>query len=142
MPPSSRGHDRRRTPPADPQSYKDILDRVNGLGDIIKDLSQIVRSKDAPGGAEELFDDYMLLVDHQVEKALAEEICKTLHRTAASRSPSAAVVRPREDREQLEKLLPVSGPIARTKTNGPHVVALIGPTGVGKTRRSPSSRRS
>ena len=35
--------------------------------------------------------------------------------------------------EQLEKLIPVAGPIVRTKTNSPHVVALIGPTGVGKT---------
>src|SRR5688500_49090 len=35
--------------------------------------------------------------------------------------------------EQLERLLPVSGPIARTKARGPHVVALVGPTGVGKT---------
>jgi len=35
--------------------------------------------------------------------------------------------------EQLEKLIPTSGPIVRTKTTGPHVVALIGPTGVGKT---------
>src|SRR5260370_25012044 len=35
--------------------------------------------------------------------------------------------------EQLEKLLPVSGPIVRKKAVGPHVVALIGPTGVGKT---------
>ncbi len=30
-------------------------------------------------------------------------------------------------------MLPAAGPIVRTKTNGPHVVALIGPTGVGKT---------
>jgi flagellar biosynthesis protein FlhF len=30
-------------------------------------------------------------------------------------------------------MLPTSGPINKTKTTGPHVVALIGPTGVGKT---------
>src|SRR5205085_5547961 len=35
--------------------------------------------------------------------------------------------------ELLEKLLPISGPITRKKTTGPHIVALIGPTGVGKT---------
>jgi flagellar biosynthesis protein FlhF len=33
----------------------------------------------------------------------------------------------------LEKYMPVAGPITRTKAHGPHVVALIGPTGVGKT---------
>ncbi len=30
-------------------------------------------------------------------------------------------------------MLPTAGPIVRTKTHGPHIVALIGPTGVGKT---------
>ena len=33
----------------------------------------------------------------------------------------------------LEKLIPIAGGLKRTKTVGPHVVALIGPTGVGKT---------
>ena len=31
--------------------------------------------------------------------------------------------------EQLERRLPTSGPIVRSKSVGPHVVALIGPTG-------------
>ena len=35
--------------------------------------------------------------------------------------------------EQVEKMIPSSGPIQRTDKPGPHVVALIGPTGVGKT---------
>ncbi len=35
--------------------------------------------------------------------------------------------------EHIEKLIPTTGPILRKKTVGPHVVALIGPTGVGKT---------
>ena len=35
--------------------------------------------------------------------------------------------------EQIERHLPAAAPIMRTKTTGPHVVALIGPTGVGKT---------
>src|SRR5207237_8554688 len=34
---------------------------------------------------------------------------------------------------ELETMLPTSGPIVRKKASGPHVVALIGPTGVGKT---------
>jgi flagellar biosynthesis protein FlhF len=35
--------------------------------------------------------------------------------------------------EHIEKLISTAGPINRTKPRGPHVVALIGPTGVGKT---------
>ena len=33
----------------------------------------------------------------------------------------------------FEKMIPTAGPIVRTKKTGPHIVALIGPTGVGKT---------
>jgi flagellar biosynthesis protein FlhF len=35
--------------------------------------------------------------------------------------------------EQVERMIPSSGAIERKKEVGPHVVALIGPTGVGKT---------
>jgi flagellar biosynthesis protein FlhF len=82
---------------------------------------------------EELFDDYMLLIDNQVEKSLAEEIVKTLHRTLRPDHLQQRQFVREKIAEQLEKLLPVAGPIARSKTSGPHVVALIGPTGVGKT---------
>src|SRR5947209_4431668 len=52
--------------------------------------------------------------------------------------PGAITRRPVESRamngrELLETLVTTTGPIVRTKKVGPHIVALIGPTGVGKT---------
>jgi flagellar biosynthesis protein FlhF len=64
---------------------------------------------------------------------VAEEIVKTLHRTLRPDHLQQRQFVREKIAEQLERLLPVSGPITRTKTSGPHVVALIGPTGVGKT---------
>ncbi len=119
--------------PPDNAALRDILQRMEGMAKNITDLHTIVRSKDAPEVPEELFDDYMQLVDSHVEKQVAEEIVKTLHRTLRPDHLQQRQFVREKIAEALERLLPVSGPITRTKTSGPHVVALIGPTGVGKT---------
>ena len=89
---------------------------------------------------EDLFDYYLQLIENQVADELADG-----DRAGRSRSTLRPehLAQPQFVREklaeQLEKLIPTAGPITRTKTVGPHVVALIGPTGVGKTTTSPSS---
>jgi flagellar biosynthesis protein FlhF len=100
---------------------------------MVKELMKDVRSKDTPEVPEELFDEYTTLTNAQVERDVAKEIVKTLHRTLRPDHLTQKQFVREKIAEQLEKLLPTSGPIQRMKTNGPHVVALIGPTGVGKT---------
>jgi flagellar biosynthesis protein FlhF len=76
---------------------------------------------------------YTQLIQSQVASELASEILATLRNTLRpDQLRNAAIVHERLA-EQLEKMMPVSGPIIRTKMHGPHVVALVGPTGVGKT---------
>jgi flagellar biosynthesis protein FlhF len=111
----------------------DLVDQVKTLRDMMKEMQQRDRMKDAPDVPAELYDEYQLLIDNQVERELAEDIIRTIHR---SLRPDHLTQKPfvREKiAEQLEKQLPTSGPIQRIKSTGPHVVALIGPTGVGKT---------
>jgi flagellar biosynthesis protein FlhF len=117
----------------DSSALRDLMTRVDSMARNITDLHTIVRSKDAPEVPEELFDEYMQLIDARVEKGIAEEIVKTLHRTLRPDHLQQRQFVREKIAEQLERMLPVSGPIARSKTSGPHVVALIGPTGVGKT---------
>ena len=100
---------------------------------MVGDLVTRVRHQEAPEIPEELFDHYMQLTENQVDRDLAVEIIRTIHRTLRPDHLSQKQFVREKIADQLEKLLPVSGPIARTKTTGPHVVALIGPTGVGKT---------
>ena len=103
------------------------------LKGMVKTLHNEIRHTQAPQVPEELFEHYLGLVQNQVAEELAGEIVKTLQKNLRPEHLSQPQFVREKMAEQLEKLLPTSGPIVRTKAVGPHVVALIGPTGVGKT---------
>jgi flagellar biosynthesis protein FlhF len=117
----------------DTAAMTDLVDQVKTLRDMMKEMQQRDRMKDAPDVPAELYDEYQLLIDNQVERELAEEIMKTLARSLRPDHLSQKQFVREKIAEQLEKQLPTAGPIQRVKATGPHVVALIGPTGVGKT---------
>jgi flagellar biosynthesis protein FlhF len=110
-----------------------LIQEFNGLKGMVKELvSHTTRSR-CPQIPEELFDYYNQLIQSQVAEELASSMIKTLQtqiRPEHARQPEFVKLKLAE---QIERLLPSAGPIVRTKTVGPHVVALIGPTGVGKT---------
>jgi flagellar biosynthesis protein FlhF len=91
------------------------------------------RMSQAPNVPEELFDYYLQMVQSQVAAEIASEIIKTLRNALRPDQLKNPQLVREKITEQLEKMLPVTGGIVRKKTVGPHVVALIGPTGVGKT---------
>jgi flagellar biosynthesis protein FlhF len=103
------------------------------LKGMVKTLHNEIRHTQAPQVPEELFEHYLGLIQSQVAEELAGDIVKTLQKNLRPEHLSQPQFVREKLAEQLEKLLPTSGPIVRTKTVGPHVVALIGPTGVGKT---------
>ncbi|MEA2709585.1 MAG: flagellar biosynthesis protein FlhF [Phycisphaerales bacterium] len=117
----------------DSPAMTDLFDQVKNLRDMMKEMQQRDRLKDAPDVPAELFDEYQLLIDNQVERELSEEIIRTIHRSLRPDHLAQKQFVREKIAEQLEKHLPTSGPIQRIKAHGPHVVALIGPTGVGKT---------
>jgi flagellar biosynthesis protein FlhF len=86
-----------------------------------------------PQVPEELFDYYMHLIDNQVADEIAMELVKSVREQLRPEQLSQPAIVNAKIAELLERLIPSAGPIVRTKTVGPHVVALIGPTGVGKT---------
>src|SRR5687768_3167870 len=110
-----------------------LTQEMTSLKTMVKDLCSQVRQSKAPQVPEDLFDYYLQLIQNQVADELAQEIVTTLQKQIRPEH----LQQPQFVREKLadllEKLLPSSGPIVRTKQYGPHVVALIGPTGVGKT---------
>jgi len=106
---------------------------VGALKSMVNELVTQTRMQAAPQVPEDLFDCYMQLIQAQVAQEIAVDVLKTIRQQlTAEQIKQPALVR-QKLMEQLEKLLAVSGPIVRRKTTGPHVVALIGPTGVGKT---------
>jgi flagellar biosynthesis protein FlhF len=120
-------------PTQDSAAITDLADQMKRLRDMMKEMQQRDRMKDAPDVPAELYDEYQLLIDNQVERELAEEITRTLGRTLRPDHLSQKSFVREKIAEQLAKQLPTAGPIQRIKATGPHVVALIGPTGVGKT---------
>ena len=110
-----------------------LTQEMSTLKTMVKDLCSQVRQSKAPQVPEDLFDYYLQLIQNQVADELAQEIVNTLQKQIRPEHLNQPAFVREKLAELLEKLLPSSGPIVRTKAYGPHVVALIGPTGVGKT---------
>jgi flagellar biosynthesis protein FlhF len=103
------------------------------LKNMLKDLVDHTRRNSHPEIPEELLEFYTQLIQNQVAEELAGEMIKTLQKTVRQDQMNRPEIVREKLAELIEKLLPSSGPLVRTKKVGPHVVALIGPTGVGKT---------
>jgi flagellar biosynthesis protein FlhF len=110
-----------------------LTQEMGCLKSLVKDLVEQTRAQRKPNIPEEYFDYYSLLIEHQVCDEIASDLIKTLvQQIRPEHARQGEFVRDKL-LEQIEKRLPSAGPIQRIKTSGPHVVALIGPTGVGKT---------
>jgi flagellar biosynthesis protein FlhF len=110
-----------------------LTQEVTTLKDMVKDLVQHARAQRCPQVPEELFSYYSQMIQSQVAEEIAADIIKQLGRQIRPEHAHQPDFVREKLAEHIERLLPSSGPIVRTKTTGPHVVALIGPTGVGKT---------
>lgn len=106
---------------------------MDGLKTMVRDLVTTTRRQQSPGVPDELFNHYLQLVENQVAEEIAVDLIKSLHRTIRPEHFVQSEFVCEKIAQQIEKMLPISGPIRRTRANGAHVVALVGPTGVGKT---------
>ena len=121
------------TPAVNNAVMLNLTQEMSALKTMVQDLVTQSRMTQAPGVPEDLFDYYLQMVQSQVAGEIASDILKTLRNNHRPDQLKNKQFVHEKITEQLEKMLPVSGPIIRKKTVGPHVVALIGPTGVGKT---------
>jgi flagellar biosynthesis protein FlhF len=110
-----------------------LSQEIGGIKTLIKELVDKTKRQNCPAVPEELFEYYSQLIENDVAEELASDMIKTLQKQIRPEHACQGEFVREKLRDQIEKLLPSSGPIVRTKTVGPHVVALIGPTGVGKT---------
>jgi flagellar biosynthesis protein FlhF len=122
-----------QTPAASNAVILGLSQDLGALKNMVLDLVKQSRAQNNPDVPEELFDYYMNLIQNQVANELAEEVIKSIQGTLRPDQKKNPEIIREKLAEQLERMMPVAGPINRTKASGPHVVALIGPTGVGKT---------
>jgi flagellar biosynthesis protein FlhF len=120
-------------PAAQNAAIAGIFQEMSGLKNVVQDLVTQVARTSCPQIPEELYSYYSHLIQNQVAEELAAGMIKTLQRQIRPEHIRQSDFVRSKLAEQIEKHLPAAGPIIRTKTVGPHVVALIGPTGVGKT---------
>ncbi len=110
-----------------------LLSEVSSLKSLIGDLVRETRSARAPDLPKGLYDTYSRLV----ENAVAEELAHQLVTSARQNLDPSQLRDPETVRRYLaraiEAMLPVAGPITARRTGKPTVIALVGPTGVGKT---------
>jgi flagellar biosynthesis protein FlhF len=121
------------TPVANTAAVLNLTQEMATLKSMVKDLVKQSRQAQAPNVPEDLLEHYTQLIQSQVASDIAQEILSNLRNTLRPDQLRNPQLIQEKLSEQLEKMLPVSGPITRKKRVGPHVVALIGPTGVGKT---------
>jgi flagellar biosynthesis protein FlhF len=110
-----------------------ISQEMAALKSMVKDLCTQNQRRQAPNVPQELFEQYAQLVESQVGEDIAADVIKTLQRQFRPEHYAEPAFVKSKLIDQIEKLFSTTGPIVRTRTVGPHVVALIGPTGVGKT---------
>jgi flagellar biosynthesis protein FlhF len=121
------------TPAATGAIMLGLTQEMQGLKCMVMDLVRQTRSRHAPNVPEDLFDHYLHLLENQVAEELATDLVKGIQSQLRPEHLRNDAFVKEKIAEQIEKLLPTAGPIARSKPRGPHIVALIGPTGVGKT---------
>jgi flagellar biosynthesis protein FlhF len=121
------------TPAANRAMMFDLSQQMQCIQTMVKDLTCQVRHQSKPQVPEEMFEHFMTLTGNRVCEDLALEIVTAVQKQLRPDHLKQADFVKERLAEHIEKLIPTAGPIKRTKTGAPHVVALIGPTGVGKT---------
>jgi flagellar biosynthesis protein FlhF len=110
-----------------------LLSEVGALKTMVSQLVLETRRARTSHIPEVLHDTYLNLIENTVAEELASEL------VAGVRSALPEEAWRDSDRvqaylaEQLQSMLPAAGPIGPRDGPGPTVVALVGPTGVGKT---------
>ena len=91
----------------------------------------------AAGPADQLFQQYLALLEQEVSEEVAEEIVAQVRAELSGDEVKNAATCKAAVREKVAKLLPaveaVEGRLSAAEDGRPQTIALIGPTGVGKT---------
>jgi len=117
----------------DALTTRDLISEVGALKVLVGDLVRQNRRNQTPSVPDELYDHYLRLVQCDVAEHLAQQIVDRVRtRLNAEQLSDAGLVR-EEFTHCMEAMLPTAGPIQLVSPGEPTVIALIGPTGVGKT---------
>jgi len=112
---------------------EDIKHQISDLRSLVENLVKEQRQLHEPQMPEKLFDLYLDLIQREVGDEIARELVnQTQNNLAQDQLANPNLIR-QKLAGILDRMIPAEGPIARNIDGKARVVALIGPTGVGKT---------
>lgn len=110
-----------------------LASEVGALKSLVGDLLRETRRSRSPAVPGELYEHYHNLVENRVASEVAGRLVDDVRQQlTAEQLRDPAAVRG-QLAQSLAAMLPAAGPIRVRNTGKPSIVALIGPTGVGKT---------
>lgn len=118
---------------AAPQSPDALLTEVGSLKALVAEVMRETRRSQAPHLPDTLFDTYQTLVQNNVAEQHAQQLVQRIRNDLTAEQQTRPEAVRAHLAGMLEKMLPTAGPIKVAATGRPTVIALIGPTGVGKT---------
>lgn len=123
-----------------------IREEVVAIRSMVRDLLQKADPSTPPDVPAELIEHYTRFISHEVSNSIVMEMIDRLrprlgsnppHWDASGKPVAAQVVGAERIREELvnyvDQMLPPAAPLALVTENRPTIIALVGPTGVGKT---------
>jgi len=123
------------TAPSKPaQAEPDLRRDLYHLRSLVQEVLTESRRHHAPVVPDTLRDDYMRLIQSEVADELAHELLDRIQAETGEAGVHDNVLVRRQLRDFIASMVPATGPIVADKPKDrPRVVALVGPTGVGKT---------
>ncbi|RIK81914.1 MAG: flagellar biosynthesis protein FlhF [Planctomycetota bacterium] len=109
-----------------------VSTKLDDLCSLVEQLCRQSESKTRPEMPEGLFKLFTDLIEAEVAEELARELIERLRQESPGDPLDDPMLAKARLARMIEEEVRVTGPI-RVGTTRPHVVALVGPTGVGKT---------
>ena len=116
-----------------PPSLCKLAGEVTSLGRLVEQLlteAKRARIKDLP---PPLLETYRQLVENQVAEDLSSQLIEEIKGTVPRAQWEDGAVMRAALISRIAEMIPAGGPLGLSNSGKPYVVALIGPTGVGKT---------
>jgi flagellar biosynthesis protein FlhF len=118
---------------ADDPLSSELKKEIGNVRCLVENLVKEQRRLHAPQMPEQLFEMYLHMIQREVADEVARELIELTQRELTGNQMLSAHVVRRRLVEVMDQILSTAGPVSPNLDGSPRVVALIGPTGVGKT---------
>jgi len=115
------------------ESSSEIKREIGNIRSLVEGLVKEQRQLHAPQMPEQLFDMYLGLIQREVADEIAREMIEQAQQELTGNQMQSIHVVRRRLLDVMEGMISTSGPVHPNLNGSARVIALIGPTGVGKT---------